>query len=332
MARKHKHPEHVNHERWLVSYADFITLLFAFFVVMFAVSQVDSKKLGRFTESFKEATEWQVFNSGGQGLLPGGKSSKVAGDPQSGSTVTGMPAREAEFDKQKKAIRHALAMRSVVTPSLSGLKLVDARDELVLRLPERLMFDRAEAMLHEEGRQALLAIVDELSRRAVRIRVEGHTDSTPIHTPKFPSNWELSTARAMTVVGVMLDAKKIAPERLAAAGYSEHHPIASNDTFEGRSMNRRVDIVVIADPELASAQESESPPGPTEEHPAERPAQVRPAEGAGVQPEEAGSAEPTQPPVVERHDALPRGVPVVRPSHRGRAPATGSAPAPETRP
>jgi chemotaxis protein MotB len=256
MARKHKHPEHVNHERWLVSYADFITLLFAFFVVMFAVSQVDSKKLGRFTESFKEATEWQVFNSGGQGLLPGGKDSRAIGEPKTGATMTGLAAEAAEFSDQKKSIRKALQQRAVVTPALTGLKLVDARDELVLRLPERLMFDRADAALHEEGREALLAIVDELAPRSVRIRIEGHTDSMPIHTPKFPSNWELSTTRAMTVVGLMIETKKIAPERLAAAGYSEHHPVDTNDTVEGRSHNRRVDIVVIANPQ--------TPPPPPE--------------------------------------------------------------------
>src|SRR6476646_7551936 len=130
MARKKKHPEHVNHERWLVSYADFITLLFAFFVVMFAVSQVDTKKMGRFTESFKEATEWQVFNSGGQGLLPGGKTGKGAGESKTEPSIAGaiMPEHQ-EFNDQKRSIRKALAQRSIATPSLAGLKLVDARDE-----------------------------------------------------------------------------------------------------------------------------------------------------------------------------------------------------------
>jgi chemotaxis protein MotB len=268
MARKHKHPEHVNHERWLVSYADFITLLFAFFVVMFAVSQVDSKKLGRFTESFKEATEWQVFNSGGQGLLPGENANKMVGEMKPNGAASPVGIEPVEFSEQKKAIRKALVRRSVATPSLAGLKLVDVRDELVLRLPERLMFDRAEATLHEEGRQALLAIVDELAQRPVRIRVEGHTDSMPIHTSKFPSNWELSMSRAMTVVFVMLDTKKIAPERLAAAGYSEHHPVAPNETVEGRSQNRRVDIVVIANP-TGPGEEKIGKPGDEHAHPAE---------------------------------------------------------------
>ena len=284
MARKHKHPEHVNHERWLVSYADFITLLFAFFVVMFAVSQVDSKKLGRFTESFKEATEWQVFNSGGQGLLPGGKTSKAMGDPKVGAAVMGMAAEAQEFSDQKKSIRRALAQRALVTPSLAGLRLVDARDELVLRLPERLLFDRAEAALHEEGRQALLAIVDELAPRAVRIRIEGHTDSTPIHTVRFPSNWELSMARAMTCVGVMLDTKKIDPERLAAAGYSEHHPVAPNDTVEGKAQNRRVDIVVIAHPQAAASAAVSRPISETPE--------AAPSASAAPPPHGPGAHEP----------------------------------------
>src|SRR4051812_13642715 len=115
MARKKKHPEHVNHERWLVSYADFITLLFAFFVVMFAVSQVDSRKLGRFTESFKEAVEWHVFAQGGEGLLPGEKDSKAgAGDAKISAARTG---DVLEFAEQKSSIKRALAQRAVVTPS-----------------------------------------------------------------------------------------------------------------------------------------------------------------------------------------------------------------------
>jgi chemotaxis protein MotB len=124
--------------------------------------------------------------------------------------------------------------------------------ELVLRLPEKLMFDRAEAILRGEGGEALVAIAEELAERPVRIRVEGHTDATPIHTPRFPSNWELSQSRAMAVVRFFLEDGKIAPVRLAAAGYGEHHPVASNDSLEGKAQNRRVDLIVVADLEGAS--------------------------------------------------------------------------------
>jgi chemotaxis protein MotB len=242
MARKKKHPEHVNHERWLVSYADFITLLFAFFVVMFAVSQVDSKKVGRFTQSFNEALEWQVLTENGGGHGSGDKMIPEL------SAVSSAPKKKIhEFSLEKDAIRKSLAQRLGHAPVLAGLTVLEVRGELVLRLPEKLMFDRGEAILSQDGKAALDAIVDELRSRPVRVRVEGHTDSTPIHNSRFPSNWELSMSRAMAVVAFFLETGKIEPGRMAAAGYGEHHPIASNDTTEGRAQNRRVDLIVVAE-------------------------------------------------------------------------------------
>ncbi|MBI5537734.1 MAG: OmpA family protein [Deltaproteobacteria bacterium] len=234
----------MNHERWLVSYADFITLLFAFFVVMFAVSQVDAKKVGRFTESFNEALEWQVLSGEGRGLLHGDKpTTQGVGSVQ----ISGPSPRLRDYSVEKDTIRKGLTRKASSIPELAGLTVLEVHGELVLRLPERLMFDVGEATLHEEGRRALEAIADELQSRAVGIRIEGHTDSAPIHTPRFPSNWELSTARAMATVAVLLETHKLQPHRLAAAGYGEHHPIASNESAEGRAQNRRVDIIVVAD-------------------------------------------------------------------------------------
>jgi chemotaxis protein MotB len=244
MARKKtKQPDHVNHERWLVSYADFITLLFAFFVVMFAVSQVDSKKVGRFTQSFHDALEWQV-TAPGAGRSGGGKDVM-----QVIPAFTNAQAAKAvrDFEQEKSAIRRGLVKRLGNVPMLAGLNILEVHGELVLRLPEKLMFDRGEATLRSEGGDALIAIAEELAERPVRIRVEGHTDSTPIHTPRFPSNWELSQSRAMAVVRFFLEDGKIAPVRLAAAGYGEHHPIASNDVPDGKAQNRRVDLIVVAD-------------------------------------------------------------------------------------
>ena len=239
MARKKKHPEHVNHERWLVSYADFITLLFAFFVVMFAVSQVDSKKVGRFTQSFKEALEWAPLTQ----KSGGGGGDRVIPELSASSHHH----RPWDYTVEKKSIRKNLGERLGNQPSLSGLNMLEVHGELVLRLPEKLMFDRGEAILRPDGKTALDAIAAELRSRPVRIRVEGHTDSTPIHTARFPSNWELSMARAMAVVRFFLETGKIEPPRLAAAGYGEHHPVGPNETAEGRAQNRRVDLIVVAD-------------------------------------------------------------------------------------
>lgn len=241
MGRRKKPEEHVNHERWLVSYADFITLLFAFFVVMFAVSQVDSKKVGRFSESFQEALEGQVFDSRGRGILPG--DTAAASAPHAAKPHGS--ANGDDFVKQKTSIRDALSKRAIRAPALSGLKFVDARGELVLRMPDRLMFGVGDATLSADGKSALAEITEELAERPVRVRIEGHTDDAPIHTARFPTNWELSTARATAVVSFIVGTKLVAPERLSAAGYGEYHPAASNDTSEGRAQNRRVDIVVL---------------------------------------------------------------------------------------
>jgi chemotaxis protein MotB len=263
MARKRqKHPEHVSHDRWLVSYADFITLLFAFFVVMFAVSQVDSKKVGRFTQSFHDALEWQVAGQS-NGRSSGGKD-VIEPIPTFVNAKIAKAARH--FEEEKTSIRRGLVKRLGNVPMLAGLNILEVHGELVLRLPEKLMFDRGEAILSTEGGDALVAIAEELTARPVRIRVEGHTDSTPIRTPRFPSNWELSQSRAMAVVRFFLEDGKIAPVRLAAAGYGEHHPIASNDTVEGKAQNRRVDLIVVADLD-AAAQDGPSAadaPSPTE--------------------------------------------------------------------
>ncbi len=248
MARKKKHPEHVNHERWLVSWADLLTLLFAFFVVMFAVSQVDSKKVGRFTDSFRDALEWETMR------LPG----KTGGSDTLSPLVTPMPHAKTKrnnpgpptahnYEDQKTAIRSGLVKKSQSNRVLNGLNILEIKGELVLRLPERLMFDRAEAVLHPEGISALAAISEELQERPVRVRVEGHTDTTPIRSAKFPSNWELSSARAMAVVAFFLEDGRLDPRRLAAAGYGEYHPVSDNETPDGRAKNRRVDLVIVAD-------------------------------------------------------------------------------------
>jgi chemotaxis protein MotB len=233
MARKKKHPEHVNHERWLISYADFITLLFAFFVVMFAVSQVDSKKVGRFTESFSKAVGIDTFPESGAGLMPGGV----------------VPTTKDEAAEQKLVLAPELEGLRIELASLrknaelpAALQVLQRRNELVIRLSESLIFDAGDDRLTEQSAKAMRVLGRELKRRKVDIRVEGHTDNRPIRTARFRSNWDLSTSRATAVVGILADT--IEPGRLSAAGYGEFHPVSKNDSDDGRRQNRRVDIVV----------------------------------------------------------------------------------------
>jgi chemotaxis protein MotB len=232
--RKKKHPEHVNHERWLVSYADFITLLFAFFVVMFAVSQVDSNKVGRFTEAFSKAVGIDVFPMSGESLLTGGKTP----DDTSGPADQGLASVLDD-------LRTTLSTMATSNNALQGLQVVKLRNELVLRLPEGVFFDSGDSRVKDATSQMLKVLLPELKRRPVDVRIEGHTDNRPILSGRFRSNWELSTARAIAVMEIFV-AEAMPPERTSIAGYAEFRPIADNATDEGRKQNRRVDLVVTA--------------------------------------------------------------------------------------
>jgi chemotaxis protein MotB len=232
--RKKKHPEHVNHERWLVSYADFITLLFAFFVVMFAVSQVDSKKMGRFTEAFSKAVGIDVFPMHGESLLAGGRTP----DETAGPSAQGVTSVLED-------LRASLAKMAESNDALQGLQVIKLRQELVLRLPEGVFFDSGDARVKDATGRMFKVLTPELTKRSLEVRIEGHTDNRPIASGKFRSNWELSTARAGAVMAVIL-AEGMPPERTSIAGYAEYRPIADNTTDDGRRQNRRVDIVVTA--------------------------------------------------------------------------------------
>ncbi len=236
MARKKKHPEHVNHERWLVSYADFITLLFAFFVVMFAVSQVDTKKMGRFTESFSQAVGI-ITTPAGAGLMPG---EGMVVEPKAERPQAPPP----KANDQLAAVERALGEKAGRGGELAGLKIVRRGNELVLRLDAAVLFDSGADRLRESALPVVTAIAEELRERDIVLRVEGHTDTVPIVNARYRSNWDLSTARATSVVVELATEGKMDPKRLAAVGYAEHQPLASNDTPEGRSQNRRVDFVV----------------------------------------------------------------------------------------
>jgi chemotaxis protein MotB len=235
VASKKKQAEHVNHERWLVSYADFITLLFAFFVVMFAVSQVDAKKMGRFTESFAKAVGIEVFPQSGKSVLPAGGEKPPVQDHGDGSDLVSDDLAD---------LKATLLKKSKDMPGLSGLQVIQRRNELVLRLSDSVVFDTGDDRVKEPGRQVLRFVANELRGRHLSVRVEGHTDNVPIATPRFRSNWELSTARATSVIAEIAKLDILKPADLSAAGYGEFHPIASNETAEGRAQNRRVDLVV----------------------------------------------------------------------------------------
>lgn len=244
-----------NHERWLVSYADFITLLFAFFVVLYASAQVDNKKIVQMSAAIKGGfQELGVFSGTGDGTGPGSAEAKAeVHQPSSVSSAegeggagrdVGLLRRELEQALGEEIKKHEIQMR--LTP-----------EGLVVSLSEVGFFDSGEAKLLPEGEPTLTRIATVLNRHGFQIRVEGHTDNVPIHTANFKSNWELSTARATEVVSILVERYHLDPRLISAAGYSEYRPITANDSDEGRKTNRRVDLVVVSRVYRAS---SERPP------------------------------------------------------------------------
>ena len=253
--------EHDNVERWLVSYADFITLLFAFFVTMYAISRVDEKKLGTVVESLQKALgstifmqvsrpDPGVFHSTSQPIDTALVQSP--GEKEQGAIKEDFEKLAAEIKKKmEEGIKNSGERAET---SLSQLKFIIDKRGLILRFSEHFFFDSGEASIRPEVIPMLNVLAQSLEKIPNHIRIEGHTDSVPISTLRFPSNWELSTARATSIVRYFLTRFEFAPNQLSAAGYGEFRPIASNQAAEGRTQNRRVDIVIL------SAKERESEP------------------------------------------------------------------------
>lgn len=257
MSRKKKHEEHENHERWLISYADFITLLFAFFVVMYSISSVNEGKYRVLSDSISSAF------SGADGAKP-----IKLGDPIK-TPVKGIVAPEVNRAAQEEA-RRARAERDLETKSAgdeqqarelsavadevdAGLKeLIDEKLITVNRdkawveidINTSILFGSGSAALQTAAQPVLHTLAKILNEKKYNIQVEGFTDNVPIKSEVFPSNWELSSARAASVVRVFVD-EGVSPQRLVAMGFGEHRPVSDNNSEEGRSKNRRVRIVIL---------------------------------------------------------------------------------------
>jgi chemotaxis protein MotB len=250
MARRKRHQAHENHERWLVSYADFITLLFAFFVVMFASSQADKSKAQQFSQGLNEALE---------SSSPAGVAARVAA--VLGGTVDDVGQGNAMMKGPGGAERAAKN-----SPPDEVLELIPSLEKLSVELEREITEGKVELILEPRGlvvslRQAaffpsgedvidpgtypvLEKIAALVNSRTNLVRMEGHTDSMPIRTARFPSNWELSAARAIAMLRLLTDRFQVDHTRLSVAGHADTIPVASNETEEGRARNRRVDIVL----------------------------------------------------------------------------------------
>lgn len=249
----------VSHERWLVSYADFVTLLFAFFVVLYASAQVDKRKAVRLSDAIEDAfQQLGVFQNDPHGPgktpanvgLPGDAS--ASGDPTQNlsrlaNSSTGL--QEANHKKEDfDAIRAELEKALAAEIKRNEVALRMDPDGLVVSLREVGFFDSGSATIKPGAEDAFARVALILQEHSCAIRIEGHTDAVRIHTSQFASNWELSTARATEMVKALIEYHGVSAERLSASGYAEFHAVASNDSAQGRQLNRRVDIVILAAP------------------------------------------------------------------------------------
>jgi chemotaxis protein MotB len=249
MSRRRKHPTHANHERWLVSYADFITLLFAFFVVLYATAQVDNKKVKQVAAAIQGGFQQMgVFSSAGA-ASPG----KVEAAVPAASPVPQLVNDLARPEALQAAAKVPLSQVKKELEQVLGDELrrheIEMRvvpDGLVVSLHEVGFFKSGDARPLPEAKPVLTHIAQVLADRGYEIRVEGHTDDVPIHNSEYKSNWELSTARATQVVLMMVEKCGFRPDRVSAAGYAQFRPIASNNTEAGRRRNRRVDLVIVS--------------------------------------------------------------------------------------
>ncbi len=266
--RRRKPAAQVNHERWLVSYADFVTLLFAFFVVLYASAQVDKQRATRLSDAINSAfQQLGVFEKDSH--KPGNVEPKItlpssinaAQDlsrwAQLGKEQLGADQKKQDFDAMRTQLEDALA--GEIKRNEVGLHM--EAEGLVVSLREIGFFDSGSAAIKPGAEAALGRMAKILQEHPYAVRIEGHTDNVPIHTSQFSSNWELSTARATALVRTLVEQHGISATRLSAAGYAEFHPSASNDTAKGRQLNRRVDLVILtaAKPSAASQPSQANP-------------------------------------------------------------------------
>jgi chemotaxis protein MotB len=238
-------PHDDTHDRWLVSYSDFIMLLFAFFVVLFSSTYRDNRAIPAVSSAihsgFRDMGAFSAAEGEGTGtpVIPhGGTRSNIDGDEQTAQPASTSAEiitlkRQLEVTMAAELRSHELTMR--MTP-----------EGVVISLNELGFFDSGSATLLPGAATKIQRIADLLSSHGLNLRIEGHSDDQPIHNSQYRSNWELSTSRALAVLMLLVRDSASDPAKLSVAGHGEYRPVATNATPEGRTLNRRVDIVVLA--------------------------------------------------------------------------------------
>jgi chemotaxis protein MotB len=226
MKKRFRTLEADNPDRWVVSYADFITLMFAFFTALYAISQVDAVKLNKFAGSVKEAL----------------KTGSMPRKPETTTIIEGIKPLHIGDIQLEKNIKEILNKAGFI----EGITVSASSRGIYISLNDLMVFDKGSANVRDDAKSLLSLIADIMRNTSNYIVIEGHTDNLPMKTAQYPSNWELSTARATSVLVYFIKEHGIPPERLSAAGYGEYKPVATNSTVEGRAKNRRVDILFLS--------------------------------------------------------------------------------------
>jgi chemotaxis protein MotB len=250
MARKRTHTAGENNDRWLVSYADFITLMFALFVVMFASSQADQGRAQRVSESVQKALHGGQVASASAGVLGGtpgklGKGNVMIKGP---GGVNAKPTANEEKLQYMEELAPSFQSLSVELGSEIAAGKVALEMEprgLVISLKEAAFFPTGQDTISRERFESIGKIAEALKKVPNPVRLEGHTDSVPIHNARFRSNWDLSVARGISMLTLLRERFEVPEKQLSVAGYADNLPSGPNETEEGRAHNRRVDVVIL---------------------------------------------------------------------------------------
>jgi chemotaxis protein MotB len=241
--RKNAHAVHENHERWLLTYADLITLLLAFFIVMYSMSRIDAKKFGAMSNALSGALSGQQLAMREKEIF-----ANLQQEDADGGGALDTSRLRLMRDEIQKIVEDAdigEAVSSEVTER-----------GLVIHIMEGALFEEASADLTSGARAVLRVVGEKIRESGNQVRIEGHTDPRPIHTARFPSNWELSTARATSVLRFVVDSIGVEPGRISALGFGEFRPMVPNDSPSNMAQNRRVDIVILSEKMTLSEPES----------------------------------------------------------------------------
>ena len=268
MRRRKKPPEdHENHERWLISYADFITLLFAFFVVMYSVSSVNEGKYRVLSDSLVSAFKSAKVDQQPRLNQTQGLPRPIKSGPVTKSEAPMDPKIKARTEDMRKIAQDLV---KVLAPLIkeNQVKITQSVRGITVEINAAVLFDQGQATLQPESAQALTAVAKVLAQAPNQIQIEGHTDDSPINTAFYPSNWELSSARASSVVRLFA-VNNVDPQRMVAIGYADNRPVVPNTDSASRTRNRRVTMLIISEApnkttEISIKGEQREPPLPPE--------------------------------------------------------------------